>query len=108
MFKFKSNYKQNAEQAIDKHALIFGLISVFLCGIGFSIIMPVVPFLIEPYTSNPKEQTIIVTLLTSAYAVCVFFSAPVLGALSDKYGRRPLLLLCLLGSAIGYLVFGIG
>lgn len=108
MFKFKSNYKQNAEQAIDKHALIFGLISVFLCGIGFSIIMPVVPFLVEPYTNNPKEQAVIVTLLTSAYAVCVFFAAPVLGALSDKYGRRPLLLLCLLGSAIGYLVFGIG
>ena len=35
-------------------------------------------------------------------------AAPVLGALSDKYGRRPLLLICLFGSAIGYLVFGIG
>lgn len=36
------------------------------------------------------------------------FAAPVLGALSDKYGRRPLLILCLLGSAVGYFVFGIG
>ncbi|MNC31596.1 Tetracycline resistance protein, class C [compost metagenome] len=49
-----------------------------------------------------------VTLLTSVYALCVFFAAPVLGALSDKYGRRPLLLVCLLGSAIGYFIFGIG
>ncbi|WP_285766946.1 MFS transporter [Peribacillus sp. SI8-4] len=98
----------NTEQTMDKHALIFGLVSVFLCGVGFTIIMPVVPFLVQPYTSNPGEQAIVVTLLTSVYAVCVFFAAPVLGVLSDKYGRRPLLLVCLLGSAIGYLVFGIG
>ena len=108
MFKFKSCNKQNSGQAVDKHALIFGLISVFLCGIGFSIITPVVPFLVQSYTSNAGEQAIVVTLLTSVYAVCVFFAAPGLGALSDKYGRRPLLLVCLLGSAIGYLIFGIG
>ncbi|XLP23809.1 MFS transporter [Bacillus toyonensis] len=81
---------------------------MFLCGIGFSIIIPVVPFLVQPYTSNSAEQAVVVTLLTSVYAVCVFFAAPALGALSDKYGRRPLLLVCLFGSAIGYLVFGIG
>lgn len=104
----RPHHEQNTEQSIDKHALIFGLVSVFLCGIGFSIIAPVVPFLVQPYTSNPGEQAIAVTLLTSVYAVCVFFAAPIVGALSDKYGRRPLLLVCLLGSAIGYLVFGIG
>lgn len=108
MPKFRSNSEQNADQALDKHALIFGLISVFLCGIGFSIIAPVVPFLVKPYTSDPGEQAVMVTLLTSVYAFCVFFAAPVLGTLSDKYGRRPLLLICLLGSAIGYFIFGIG
>lgn len=110
MFKFRSRaqHTQNTEQTIDKHALLFGLLSVFLCGIGFSIIAPVVPFLVQPYISSPGQQAIVVTLLTSVYAFCVFFAAPVLGALSDKYGRRPLLLICLLGSAIGYLVFGIG
>lgn len=108
MSKFKSNNEQSSEQIIDKHALIFGLISVFLCGIGFTIIAPVVPFLVQPYTSNPGEQAIVVTLLTSVYAVCVFLVAPGLGALSDRYGRRPVLLVCLLGSAIGYVVFGIG
>ncbi|WP_066626287.1 MFS transporter [Clostridium magnum] len=108
MLKFRSHNEHSTEQTVDKHALIFGLISVFLCGIGFSIIAPVVPFLVQPYTSSPREQAIVVTLLTSVYAVCVFFAAPVLGAFSDKYGRRPLLLVCLLGSAMGYLVFGIG
>ncbi len=109
MFKSKSyNEHKIDKQTIDKKALIFGLMSVFLCGMGFSIISPVIPFLVKPYISNPSEQAIFVTLLTSVYAVCVFFSAPGLGALSDRYGRRPILLVCLLGSAIGYLVFGIG
>ncbi|AIQ63027.1 MFS transporter [Paenibacillus stellifer] len=94
-------------QTVDRKALIFGLMSVFLCGIGFSIIAPVVPFLVQPYT-NPGNQAVVVTLLTSVYAFCVFFAAPGLGALSDRYGRRPMLLICLLGSAIGYFVFGLG
>ncbi len=89
-------------------AWLFGLVSVFLCGMGFSIVMPVVPFLVEPYVTRPGDQAIAVTLLTSVYALCVFMAAPGLGALSDRYGRRPVLLLCLTGSAIGYLMIGIG
>ncbi|AKA69423.1 MFS transporter [Clostridium scatologenes] len=105
---FRSYKELNTEQSIDKKALIFGIISMFLCGLGFTIAAPVIPFLVKPYISNPGDQAIVVTLLTSVYAVCVFFAAPVLGALSDKYGRRPVLLICLLGSSVGYLVFGIG
>lgn len=108
MSKFKLQHQQKTEQAVDKHALTFGLISVFLIGIGFSIIMPVIPFLVRPYVSNPAHQATVVTLLISVYAVCTFFSAPILGALSDRYGRRPLLLVSLSGAAIGFLVFGIG
>lgn len=108
MSKFKSYNEQNTDQTVNKKALIFGLISVFLCGLGFTIIAPVIPFLVQPYISNPADQAIVVTMLTSVYAVCVFFASPVLGALSDKYGRRPLLLVCLLGSTMGYIVFGIG
>ncbi|EGT4144980.1 MFS transporter [Clostridium perfringens] len=108
MTKLKSYNKEKNEETVDKKAFLFGLMSVFLCGMGFSIISPVVPFLVEPYVSNTSEQAFFVTLLTSVYAVCVFFVAPGLGALSDRYGRRPILLICLLGSSIGYLIFGIG
>ena len=108
MFKFRSQKLQNTEQNVDKKALIFGLMSVFLCGLGFSIIAPVVPYLVHPYAHNDANQAIIVTVLTSVYAACVFLAAPGLGALSDRYGRRPILLICLIGSSVGYIVFGIG
>lgn len=108
MFKLKSHSEHNTKQIIDRNALIFGLISAFLCGLGLTIVAPVVPFLVQPYISNLGDRAIVVTLLTSVYAICMFFTSPILGALSDKYGRRPVLLVCLLGSSIGYLIFGIG
>jgi DHA1 family tetracycline resistance protein-like MFS transporter len=88
--------------------LLFGLTSVLLCGIGFGVIAPVVPFLVEPYVNDPGQQATVVTLLISVYACCIFFAAPGLGALSDRFGRRPLLLVSLVGSATGFLIFGIG
>lgn len=108
MSKFESINTQPIEQAVDKKALIFGLTSVLLYGIGFGLTMPVLPFLVQPYVSSPENQAMVVALLTLVYAVCVFLAAPGLGALSDRYGRRPVLIICLLGSAAGYLIFGIG
>ncbi len=108
MRKFKSINTQSTEQTVDKKALIFGLTSVLLYGIGFGLTIPVVPFLVQPYVRSPGNQAMVVALLTFVYAVCVFLAAPGLGALSDRYGRRPVLIICLLGSAAGYLIFGIG
>lgn len=88
------------------HALTFGLISTFLTGLGFTIIAPVVPFLVAPF-ANQSNQAFIVTALTAIYAGCTFLAAPAMGALSDRYGRKVILLTCLVGSSIGYLVFGL-
>ena len=88
------------------HALIFGLITTFLMGLGFTIITPVVPFMVAPFATH-RAQALIVTALTAIYALCTFVAAPALGALSDHFGRKPILLLSLAGSAIGYLIFGL-
>ncbi len=86
------------------------MITTFLAVMGIGIIIPVVPFLVSKYMPGASNAAIAlnVGLLFSVYSVCQFFAAPGLGALSDKYGRRPVLLACLVGSAFGYLLFGIG
>lgn len=100
---FKTTFQNNF-----RFQLIFGLLVTFLSGLGFSIVMPVTPFLVGTYTSNPNTQATIVTLLTATYAGCTFFAAPILGSLSDRFGRRPILLISLLGATIGFITFGIG
>lgn len=66
------------------------------------------PFLVAPYVQDPSQQAFVISALTAVYAACVFLAAPVLGAFSDQIGRRPILILCLFGGGLGYLLFGIG
>lgn len=75
--------------------------------IGFSVVLPLLPFLIGKYL--PSQQVVVgMSALMSVFAACTFFAAPILGALSDRYGRKNILLVSLLGSTIGYVLFGIG
>jgi len=86
--------------------LIFILVTMFLNFLGFSILFPIMPFMVGKYIHNPNEIAFYVGLLLSIYALCQFFSAPGFGALSDRFGRRPILLISLFGSVIGYLFLG--
>ncbi len=83
-------------------AFIFGVAVLDL--LGLTLLLPVTPFLVRQYEAG----AIYVTLMTVVYAAAQFLAAPLLGRLSDHYGRKPVLLLCLLGSALGYFLFGIG
>lgn len=89
-------------------ALIFLIAIMFLNGLGFTIIGPVLPFIISKYISDPNDLGALTGWLTAIYAACQIIAAPGLGLLSDRYGRKPLLLICLLGSAVGYIIFGLG
>lgn len=82
-------------------------LSVFLNFAGFTLIIPVLPFSVAPYVAA-ADVAFWVALILAAYALCSFIAAPVLGAMSDRYGRRPIVLLSLCGSALGFAVFGIG
>lgn len=88
--------------------LIFILVTMFLNFLGFSIIIPILPFLIEKFIPNPNDLAIYVGIVASTYAFCQFLAAPGLGALSDFWGRRPILLVSLFGSVIGYLMLALG
>jgi DHA1 family tetracycline resistance protein-like MFS transporter len=92
----------------NRQALMVVLVMVFLSIAGYGIMIPVAPYLVARYVSDPTRIGITVGLLTTLYAVCQFLAAPGLGAISDRFGRRPILLLCLLGSAGGFLLLGIG
>lgn len=92
----------------NKHSKVFGYISVLFTGLGFTIVSPVLPFLALPYSHSAHQQAFYITLLMSVYALAAFLSAPILGSLSDHFGRRPILIISLLGSSIGYLIFGLG
>lgn len=82
-------------------------VTLFLNVTGFTLILPVIPFLVGRYVP-PDRVGLYVGLIVSVFALCAFAAAPVLGALSDRFGRRPVLLLSLIGSAIGYVIFGMG
>jgi MFS transporter, DHA1 family, tetracycline resistance protein len=80
---------------------------VLLNSIGMSVILPLLPFLVGKYL--PSQQIVVgMSALMSVFAACTFFAAPVFGALSDRYGRKHILIISLLGSVVGYILFGIG
>lgn len=78
-----------------------------LNAIGMTIVLPLFPFLLEKYVSA-ENIALVMSALVSVFAVCTFFAAPVFGALSDRYGRKSILLISLLGSAVGYILLGMG
>jgi MFS transporter, DHA1 family, tetracycline resistance protein len=102
-----SHDSQFAHAAKPKGAVITIAVLVFLNFTGFTLILPVIPFLVGQYVP-PEQLGLFVGLVVSVFALCAFFAAPVLGALSDRYGRRPILMLSLFGSAVGYVIFGLG
>lgn len=85
-----------------KRALTLIFFIMLMDVIGMSLLFPVAPYVVQRYSSD----ALMVTMLTVIYAGAQFLAAPALGKISDRVGRRPVLLACVLGSAIGYFVFG--
>ncbi len=91
-------------------------LTVFIDLVGFSILIPVFPLLISPgspFKVTPdswsfKEGLIMLGFLQAVYPLCTFIAAPILGQLSDRFGRRPVLAFSIAGTAIGYAIFALG
>ncbi len=78
-------------------------IIVFVDLLGFGLILPLLPYYANSYGAN----AIVVGLLVASYAAAQLIGAPLLGRLSDRYGRRRILLISVAGTAIGFLLLGL-
>jgi DHA1 family tetracycline resistance protein-like MFS transporter len=90
--------------------------TVFIDLLGFGILIPVFPLLISPGSSfritpdswSFTQGLIMLGWLQAIFPFCIFLAAPILGQLSDRLGRRPVLALSIFGTSIGYALFAIG
>jgi len=82
--------------------LIWVILFVFIDVLGFSLILPLLPYYAEEFSASPS----LIGLLLTANAFFQMISAPVLGKLSDTYGRRPLLIICILGTVVSFYLLG--
>lgn len=90
------------ESKNNSRAIFVLFLTVFIDLLGFGIILPILPLYAEQFGANPNEAT----LLVAIYSLMQFLFAPLWGKFSDRYGRRPILLLTLLGSVIAYAGLG--
>ena len=77
------------------------LLTVFVATIGFGIVLPLQPFFVQQFGASPG----VVTLVAASYTAAQFASAPAWGRISDRIGRKPVLLASLLGVCLGYVWF---
>jgi MFS transporter, DHA1 family, tetracycline resistance protein len=90
---------------VPRARVAFILATLLLDAMGAGLVMPVLPRLIEQIAGiGPAAAGGLLGSLGAAYATALFFCAPVLGRLSDRFGRRPVLLLAIAGSMVNYLV----
>jgi len=89
-------------------AILFILITVLLDMLSFGIVIPVLPKLVEEFLSgDTAKAAVIYGLMGTAWALMQFICAPIQGALSDRFGRRPVVLLSNLGLGLDYLVMAL-
>ena len=91
----------------NRKALFFILTTVMINSIGFGIMVPVLPDLLVELTElPPNEAAIHGGWLTFVFAVMQFICMPIVGALSDRFGRRPIMLISLFALSLDYFLMG--
>jgi len=83
--------------------LLIIFLTIFVNLIGFGIIIPLLPFYAETFGASPLQ----IGLLFAIFSVCQLVAAPVLGDLSDRYGRRPVLIFSLAGTVVSFVMLAL-
>ncbi|WP_203995373.1 MFS transporter [Virgisporangium aurantiacum] len=91
-----------------RRAWIMLIVLTMLTTAGMTVVLPVLPFVVLRYVPDQGSLALWVGILEGVNGLCAFLVAPFLGALSDRVGRRPIIILAAFGAALGYLLFGIG
>ena len=89
-------------QKANNRALILVYATIFLDVLGLGVLIPVLPYYAQQY----RADALTVGFLSAAFSIAQFAASPFLGALSDRIGRRPVILVNILGSSIAYFLFG--
>ena len=95
----------NPSKTRQKAAIAFILLPLFIDILGIGIIIPVLPELVKQFVGN-EDPGVYVGVIQACYAFMQFMFAPILGALSDRFGRRPIILISLFGLGIDFLIQG--
>src|SRR5438874_6014684 len=89
-------------------SVVFVLITLFIDILGMGLVIPILPRLVQSLLGGSIAQaSLVFGILVSIYAVMQFFCAPVLGALSDRFGRRPVILMALGGLGFDYILLSL-
>ena len=90
-----------------KAALVFIFLVVLIDVLAFGLIIPVLPHLVEEFTGSTATAALWIGVFGTVFAAIQFLSSPVQGALSDLYGRRPVILLSCLGLAVDFVIMAL-
>ncbi|MEO1029366.1 MAG: MFS transporter, partial [Pseudomonadota bacterium] len=102
-----ANSESEPKRRFGKNAFLFVFITVLLDMMGFGLIIPVMPDFLSEITELPKEELVVWSgLLTATFGLTNFLAGPTLGGLSDRFGRRPILLASIFTLIIDYLIMG--
>jgi DHA1 family tetracycline resistance protein-like MFS transporter len=88
-------------------AMRFIMLTVLIDMVSIGLIIPVLPALVGTFTGSQTDQTLWYGVVTFSFGIANFFGSPIIGALSDHYGRRPVLLVGFCGLALSFFVTGL-